>query len=185
MKLLIVSVFLISFLNAQQKLDANYDGGETLQIIQRSYQSKVLYDYTVSLDTPLYSIYWNPATTNYYFVEDGLGMMRTNGLTYKIDTNKLETSYTGENLDPFLIFVGYISPDKRLYIDNRDTNQQYIKVLEPITDYYYLGGPLVPDKSGTASGIGYSLTGESWSCGTGRSYKNRGAIIWEEPDFPF
>ncbi len=131
-------------------LDADYNGGEELILVERERtDTEKFYDSTSNkfvsntnyihtgdifdLSVSLYSIYWNPATTNYYYVKDGSRLTKTNGLSYKFNPKKEEKTYTGENFDPHLQYVGYISTNQRLYVDKRD-NQQYIKTLEPIND---------------------------------------------------
>ena len=128
----LLPLFLLIFIpsRASHALDASYDGGEELKIVEkRYYQEEEIETYDDPLDMTYFSIYFNPPSRLFYTTQDGAGMIRTNGLTYKIDTNRLETSYTGKNIDPYLIFVGYITTNMRLYIDNRNTNQQYIKVI--------------------------------------------------------
>ncbi|MGL5956376.1 MAG: hypothetical protein ACRC0X_07225 [Brevinema sp.] len=115
--------------------DANYDGGEELILTERrgfvvKYRYKEPYDLTV----PLYAIYWNSNNNQYYYVKDGSDLMKTNGLTYKLDPKKVEEQvFVPDMKDPYLQYAGYISPAQRLYIDRRD-QQQYIKELISIYD---------------------------------------------------
>ena len=133
----LLPLFLLIFIpsRASHALDASYDGAELILLermpinISDKGWEQFIYPNTI----PLGSIYWNSNNNQYYYVKDGTRLTKTNGLTYKLNPKKAEQTYTGKNLDPFLSYVGYISPRERLYIDKRD-NQQYIKVLEPIQD---------------------------------------------------
>ena len=129
----LLPLFLLIFI-PNHALDASYDGGEELIMTERGgstteYRRKKIYD----LSVPLYSIYWNPSNNQYYYVKDGFDLIKTNGLTYKLDPKKEEDIFIYETKDPYLQYAGYISSKERLYIDKRD-NQQYIKVLTPIQD---------------------------------------------------
>ncbi|OON99516.1 MAG: hypothetical protein ATN35_01510 [Epulopiscium sp. Nele67-Bin004] len=123
---------------SQADIIADYKGGEELVLIERiplnpenrTYSN--IYPNTISLG----SIYWNPATTNYYYAKDGSRLTKTNNISYKIDTNKTEKTLVGISLDKELIYVGYISSNQRLYV-NTNTKEQFVKTLEPITDEYY------------------------------------------------
>ncbi|MGL5956098.1 MAG: hypothetical protein ACRC0X_05780, partial [Brevinema sp.] len=77
---------------------------------------------------------WNSNNNQYYYVKDGSDLMKTNGLTYKLDPKKVEEQvFVPDMKDPYLQYAGYISPNQRLYIDRRD-QQQYIKDLISIYD---------------------------------------------------
>ena len=136
----LLPLFLLIFIpsRASHALDASYDGGEELIMTERDgssykYMHKKIYD----LSAPLYSIYWNPSNNQYYYIKDGSDLIKTNGLTYKLDPKKEEEIFVSDIKDPYLQYAGYISPKERLYIDKRD-NQQYIKVLTPIQDPIYV-----------------------------------------------
>lgn len=128
-------LFLFLLLSATSyALDADYNGGEELIMTERDgstseYRRKKIYD----LSVPLYSIYWNPSNNQYYYVKDGSDLIKTNGLTYKLDPKKEEQIFIYETKDPYLQFAGYVSPKERLYIDKRN-KKQYIKSLIPIQD---------------------------------------------------
>ena len=131
----LLPLFLLIFVSACfHSLDASYEGGEELIMTERDcftseYRRKKTYD----LSIPLFSIYWNPSNNQYYYIKDGSDLIKTNGLTYKLDPKKAEKIFVLDIKDPYLQYAGYISPKERLYIDKRD-NQQYIKVLTPIQD---------------------------------------------------
>ncbi|MGL4677742.1 MAG: hypothetical protein ACRCWI_08800 [Brevinema sp.] len=175
--MLLVLVMLMVTGSVYGVLEASYDGGKELILIERIpiISNKHTIDRVdYSLDIPTFSIYYNQHTTNYYFVEDGSSMIRTNGFIYTIDTNRLEMSYTGEQLDPFLTFVGYISNNMRLYIDNRN-KQQYIKVLIPIKDSHTLIVRVHPPLEGYQfKHISYLEPGDDR--GAYRYYDNKGQI---------
>ena len=167
----IVSLFLLLSMSvASHSLDASYDGAE-LVLLERN-SSTLKYKYKLDLTDSLYAIYWNPSTTNYYFTEDGSNLIKTNGLSYKIDPKKAEKISDESLKDPFLSYAGYISPKERLYIDKRD-KQQYIKALEPIQDSHVL----VPKIEGTGENyqISYRETND-YEIGYTRSYYNKGSI---------
>ncbi|MGL5955707.1 MAG: hypothetical protein ACRC0X_03780 [Brevinema sp.] len=112
-----------------------------------------------SRDLSLYAIYWNPSdyqydrvkdesgaikidniryesnrevvNSNYYYVKDGSRLTKTNNIRYKLDPKRFEQTLEGISLDDELLYAGYISSNERLYI-NKNTKEQYIKVLEPI-----------------------------------------------------
>ncbi|MGL4677739.1 MAG: hypothetical protein ACRCWI_08785 [Brevinema sp.] len=163
-------------------VEASYDGGEELILIERyplKYEDRIqgnysftLYAYPMSLN--LYSIYWNPkyfdsllqskyiedpkgliyinnrrytyepgecdggcryriTNQQYYYVKDGSRLIKTNNIRYKLDPKRVEKTLAGFPLDNELVYAGYISSNERFYI-HRTTKEQFIKVLEPITD---------------------------------------------------
>ncbi|MGL4677183.1 MAG: hypothetical protein ACRCWI_05905 [Brevinema sp.] len=133
--MLLVLVMLMVTGSVYGVVEASYDG-ETLIMTERSGFStdlKTILNPITDLSVPLYSIYWNPSNNQYYYVEDGSDLTKTNGLTYKLDPKKEEQVFVPDIKDPYLQFAGYISTNERLYIDNRN-KQQYIKVLIPIKD---------------------------------------------------
>ena len=165
----LLPLFLLIF-TPNHALDASYEGAELILLERNS--STLKYKYKLDLTDSLYSIYWNPSTTNYYFTEDGSNLIKTNGLSYKIDPKKAEKISDESLKDPFLSYAGYISPKERLYIDKRD-KQQYIKALEPIQDSHVL----VPKIEGTGENyqISYRETND-YEIGYTRSYYNKGSI---------
>ena len=76
----LLPLFLLIFVpsHASHALDASYEGEELILLerhpITETRETVCRYDYPLS--TPAFSIYLNPATTNYYFVEDGAGMTK-------------------------------------------------------------------------------------------------------------
>ncbi len=122
---------------SQADIIADYKGGEELILLSRNpinpkdYKGADLQAYSTNIN--LFSIYWNPSNNKYYYAKDGSRLTKTNNISYKIDTNKTEKTLAGISLDKELIYVGYISPTKRLYVD-KNNNQQFIKTLEPIND---------------------------------------------------
>ena len=131
----LLPLFLLIFVpsRASHALDASYDGAELVLVNREGSNSEHMYKEIYDLSVPLYSIYWNPSNNQYYYVKDGSDLIKTNGLTYKIDPKKEEKIFVEYLKDPYLQYAGYISPKERLYIDKRD-NQQYIKLLTPIQD---------------------------------------------------
>ncbi len=121
---------------SQADIIADYEGGEELIMTTKFIIDSKDYKYNQKSypnTVPQYSIYWNPATTNYYYVKDGSRLTKTNGIAYELNPDKAEQVFAEEIRDPDLQYAGYISPTERLYIDRRD-NQQYIKILIPIND---------------------------------------------------
>lgn len=87
MKKLFLSLLTLIFVPAfaQKPLDADYNRGEELILIERE---PVDYDETkigglqpYPMTMKLYSIYWNPSNNQYYYVKDGSDLIQTNGLT--------------------------------------------------------------------------------------------------------
>ena len=142
MKYLLPLFLLMSVSACFHSLDASYEGEELIMTERDGSSHKYMYKKIYDLSAPLYSIYWNPSNNQYYYIKDGSDLIKTNGLTYKLDPKKEEEIFVSDIKDPYLQYAGYISPKERLYIDKRD-NQQYIKVLTPIQDPIYV----IPYKS--------------------------------------
>ena len=131
----LLPLFLLIF-TPNHAFDASYEGAELI-LLERmpiNYSDEVFHQFIYPNTIPLGSIYWNSNNNQYYYVKDGTRLTKTNGLTYKLDPIKQqEPSFIGEPQDTQLVYAGYISPNERLYIDPK-TQEQYIKVLEPIHD---------------------------------------------------
>ncbi|MGL4677553.1 MAG: hypothetical protein ACRCWI_07810 [Brevinema sp.] len=76
---------------------------------------------------------YNITNQQYYYVKDGSRLIKTNNTRYKLDPKRAEKTLTYYSLDKELLYAGYISSNERFYI-HRTTKEQYIKVLEPITN---------------------------------------------------
>ena len=135
----IVSLFLLLSMSvASHSLDASYDIGSDLVLLQTAHSWFETKDYDPDLFPPpqgYHAVYWNPKTNEYYYAtgDEDFGNLRiTNNLSYEIDPAKQETNYTDTELE-YIEYAGSISPLERLYIDKKD-GTQYIKILKKITD---------------------------------------------------
>lgn len=148
--ILFLLIFISPPLQAQkQKLDASYDIGSELILLQTMvqywYDEKDAPDNLFNFDeetgqeydrAPVgyHAIYRNPKDNSYYYAHgDGTNLYVTNSLTYKLDMSKQETNYTTRETE-YIYYVGSLSPLERLYIDIKNTNIQYIKRLVKITN---------------------------------------------------
>ena len=189
MKYLLPLFLLMSVSACFHSLDASYEGEELIMTERDRTEPDKIYrnskfvknpDYKFTRDiydlsVPLYSIYWNPSTTNYYYVKDGSDLIKTNGLTYKIDPKKEEKIFVYETKDPYLQYAGYISSKERLYIDKRD-NQQYIKILIPINDPF----EVVPYKTVFKEDGSYSR--ETFGDLIDKEYSIGGTMYYDAPN---
>ena len=135
----IVSLFLLLSMSvASHSLDASYDIGSDLVLLQTAHSWFETKDYDPDLFPPpqgYHAVYWNPKTNEYYYAtgDEKFGNLSiTNNLSYEIDPAKQETNYIDTELE-YIEYAGSISPLERLYIDKKD-GTQYIKILKKITD---------------------------------------------------
>ena len=159
----LLPLFLLIF-TPSHAFDASYEGEELILLermpinISDEGWRQFIYPNTI----PLGSIYWNSNNNQYYYVKDGTRLTKTNGLTYKLDPIKQqEPSFIGEPQDTQLVYAGYISSNKRLYIDPK-TKEQYIKTLEPIIDSEPLTPKIKRQSNGIPRGVTYWVESEEY-----------------------
>ncbi|MGL5956208.1 MAG: hypothetical protein ACRC0X_06335 [Brevinema sp.] len=186
MKYLLIILLIIS--GSVYGVEASYDGGSELILVERSTVEYIRNWTGSSLKIPMYSIYWNPSeyqyerdgsgsinitnirydldlwkpSTYYYYVKDGSRLTKTNNIRYKLDPKRFEQTLEGISLDDELLYAGYISSNERLYIDKR-TKEQYIKILEPIIDEYVLRPQIMRWNESSSTAYYVDGIGRGWT----------------------